>query len=201
MPNYDLNGDPLPDDTPGGGSPQPPQSPPPPQQQYDLAGNPIPQQPAPGGQYGQPPPPQGQPPYGQPQQPYGQQPPPYGQPQQPYGQQPPPYGQQPGAWPPPPGQYNQYGQGPAYYTLDPSADKLLGFSIFAIFCCGIFIGPYTAIKAYQGIGEVNAGRVDPAEKGKLQGALICGIIATIVHIISFISRMSAISRLLSGHSY
>jgi len=193
MPNYDLNGNPLPEDTPGGGTPQPP----PQQQQYDLAGNPIPPQSG-GGQQ----PPQGQPPYGQPQQPYGQPPPPYGQPQQPYGQQPPPYGQQPGAWPPPPGQYNQgYGQGPAYYTLDPSADKLLGYSIFSIFCCGILIGPYCAVKAFQGLGEISAGRVDPAEKGKLQGALVCGIIGAIVHVVSFIARMSTISRLLSGHSY
>jgi len=103
VPNYDLAGNPLPED-PGGGSPQ---SQPQPQQQYDLAGNPIP--PPSSGPYGQPaPPPPGQ----YPQQPgqYAPPPPQYGQPQQPYGQQ--PYGQQPGAWPPSPGQYGAgYGYG------------------------------------------------------------------------------------------
>ncbi|MEO7719544.1 MAG: hypothetical protein ABIY70_25355 [Capsulimonas sp.] len=79
MPQYDLAGNPLPDDTPP---------------RTDLAGNPLPQS---------------GPPPGYSQQPYGGPPPAGGYAPPPGYGAPPPYGQQPGAWPPPPTN-NPYGQ-------------------------------------------------------------------------------------------
>lgn len=182
MPNYDLNGDPLPDSNPGGAPPPQPQ----PQQQYDLAGNPLP--PQSGSPYGQPaPPPPGQSPYGQPQQPYGQ---------QPYGQS--PYGQQPGTWPPP---NSQYGQGRPYIPLDPSANNMLAYSCLAFICFGIFIGPWMITKTWQAKQEIADGRADPRDSSTVNIAFVCSILSTIWAYFVLIFRLATIGRILSGHHY
>lgn len=179
MPSYDLNGNPIPEQTPGSASPTPPQQPgqhPAQSQQYDLAGNPLPQQ----GQPSAPPP--GQAPY--PQRP-------------PYGQQPPPYGQPQGVWPPNPS-YPQAPNAPGYYSEDTQAGQTLALSILAFFCFGVIFGPWSVIRANNAIAAIDAGRAHPADRGKLVAARVCGIVATVLAIILIIARIAAVAKFFSG---
>lgn len=65
------------------------------------------------------------------------------------------------------------------------AATILTLGIISIFILGFILGPIAWVMGSTDLKEIRAGRMDPEGEGSTRAGLICGIIGTILHILSF----------------
>ena len=85
----------------------------------------------------------------------------------------------PPVWPPQQGSPSPYGAPQS----NSNATLILVLGILSIFCFGIILGPIAWI---LGNNALKSGYVDPSQAGQISAGRICGIIGTVLSILSII---------------
>lgn len=71
------------------------------------------------------------------------------------------------------------------YSVEHRGPVILTLGILGLVICGIVLGPIAWILGAQDLGEIRSGRMDPAGEGLTNAGMICGMIATILHLVVF----------------
>src|SRR5262245_31187562 len=69
--------------------------------------------------------------------------------------------------------------------------NLLPLALVSLFCCGIILGPIVAVVATNDLSAMKEGRMDPEGDGTTRAAQVIAIIATVLHGILLLLRISA----------
>ena len=112
--------------------------------------------------------------------------------------------------PPPSAGPGGYAPPPAAYAPPPSlgyrrsapdveASKALTYAIVGFFCFGIILGPIAISMATRGLSVLDEyGDADQSQRGTLNAARICGIIATTLSILGIVIRLATLGSSLGG---
>jgi len=78
---------------------------------------------------------------------------------------------------------------------------ILVFGILAFFICGIIFGPIAWAMGSSDLGKIRAGTMDPEGEGMTRAGMICGIIATCLHLVGCIFYGIFIVAAGAGHRF
>lgn len=90
-----------------------------------------------------------------------------------------------GAYPQPPpyGGYAPYGYNPSAWIFAPRGTTILVLGILSLVVCGL-MGPVAWSMGNTELQRIDAGQVDPSTRGNVQAGRICGMVASILLIVS-----------------
>lgn len=71
------------------------------------------------------------------------------------------------------------------YAVDHRGSVILTLGILSLVICGIILGPIAWAMGAQDLKEIRAGRMDREGEGLTNAGMICGMIATILHLVVF----------------
>lgn len=91
-----------------------------------------------------------------------------------------------------------YGAGGVFY--EPRGSTILILGILSLVVCGI-LGPIAWSMGNTELQRIDAGQVDPSTRGNVTAGRICGMIATILMIVSFVGIVIMFAALAGSSHY